>query len=247
MKISLKDDYLENKWWHRLAKVIIYVVTLIVAVFSLVDFLDRIDEWKNPYPQYIYSFEKGYSEAFGFSKPCVFSPDNSKERLSIECGDAGKSFAPLSIYDFLDEKSGIKPQNENHYPNLIDFLNRYSKSITYREEYLIKENHIEINSDCGIKTGLDELLCRTSRNEPMLFRESLTNFDYKSFNEKIEQGNFDNISAKKIILLGPLLESLVSLIFLPLITFVVLKFVIYKTIIYIIFGKKKNKIDSSVQ
>ncbi len=199
MKISPKDDYLENKWWHRLAKVIIYAVTLIVAVFSLVDFLDRIDVWKNPYPQYIYSFEKGYSEAFGFSKPCVFSPDNSKERLSIECGDVGKSFAPLSIYDFLDEKSGIKPQNENHYPNLIDFLDRYSKSIAYKEEYLIKENQIDTNLDCG--SGLEGLLCRAHRGESISSRDSLTNFDYKSFNEKIEQGNFDNILAKKILLL----------------------------------------------
>lgn len=242
MKISPKDDYLENKWWHRLTRVIIYSVTLIVAVFSIVDFFDRIDTWNSPYPRYIYSFEKGYSEAFGFSKPCAFSPDNDEEHLSIKCGDAGISNSNIpSIVSFLAEESGSKkPKKESRHLNLVDFLSRYSKSIVYKEEYLIRENYSDSNLNCKnkLEDGLfDEVLCRMH-----WFR-----VDYQLLNQKIEQGNFGNISAKKIILLGPLLESLVSLIFLPLITFVVLKFVIYKTIMYIIFGKKKNRTDSSVQ
>lgn len=205
--------YLNEKWWHRLSKVLIYGITLAVFIFSIFLSAEKFPISNNSGPEYVYSFEEPYSKTFGFSKKCKFLPKNSEESLSIDCGNIEKRFY------------------EGKYYHLIDFLDRYSKSISYREEFLFKKNNRVVDPYCkeGSKGILFDFLCSPYSLE----------IDYQFLNEKIEKGYFDDILVKKIILLNPLLKSISLVILLPLISFVILRFVIYKTIIYIIFGNKK--------
>ena len=53
----LNDEY-ENKWWHRLTKVLIYGSTIVIFIFSVIFFANDIWAWSIPNSKYIYSFEK---------------------------------------------------------------------------------------------------------------------------------------------------------------------------------------------
>lgn len=194
-----KENELGLKWWHRLAKVLIFGSTLIIFIFSIIWFFRSFSDWNNPDPKYIYSFESKYEEAFGFIKPCTFLLENNEDSISIECGDVGEKW-----------KGG-------NYGYLPDFLDRYSKSIGYKEEFISKS--------------------------PLMFNNKIMgyslNVNYELFNKKIEQGQFNNVNAKRIILLGPLMRNIGIMFLVPIFWFFLIKDVIYRSIIYIILGNKK--------
>ncbi|MEK7588279.1 MAG: hypothetical protein AAB438_00490 [Patescibacteria group bacterium] len=202
-----RENELESKWWHRLAKVLIYGSTIAVFVVCVILFFKHIGDWNNPDPRYIYSFESKYNETFGFPKACKFIPENSEDFLSIECGNISQKW------------SG------GHYGFLPDFLDRYARSNSYKEEFLIRDTKCEANN----RFSLDNFFAP--------FCYLLPNYDF--LNKRIEQGHFDNIEAKRIVILGPLIRN-ISLVFLaPIFWFFLLKSIIYRAVIYIILGKKK--------
>jgi hypothetical protein len=202
--IFSREDELESRWWHRLIKVLIYGSTILILVFSISTFFDNIDSWNNPDPKYIYSFEPGYEEAFGFSKPCTFLPENSEEHISIKCG-------------YIDESVSKNPV---HF--LPDFLDKYSKSISYREEFLT-----ETKPDC-------------SKSKDIFCKYRYLSVNYNLLNEKILEGKFVSIEAKSVFVLSILLINIFLMIFIPLAWFLVLKFVAYGAFVYIVLGKKKG-------
>lgn len=202
-----KEDEFSSKWWHRFAKVFIYGSTVVIFIFSTFWFFTSFSDWNNPDPKYIYSFEPKYKEIFGFTQPCTFLPANDESFTSIKCGNVGEKW-----------KGG-------NYGYLPDFLDRYSKSIEYKEEFLTRE-----------------IVKNNSFFNPLNsegFAYGKLNIDYIKLNKKIEQKQFNNISAKKIVLLGPLMRNVGIMFLVPILWFIFMKSVIYRSIIYIIFGNKK--------
>jgi len=203
-----REDELESKWWHRLIKVLIYGSTIAVFIICISSFIDDINSWNNPDPKYIYSFEPKYSETFGFSRDCTFNSENNENILFVDCGNVNK-----------------KSYNGTYY-FLPDFLDRYAKSNSYKEEFLIK------NSNC-LPVSSDSIL----RIKPFCYETLTTN--YKLLNQRIEEGKFDNIQAKRIILIIPLVVNTTLTFIVPILWFFLLKLVIYRSFVYIILGKKK--------
>ncbi len=213
MKIILKllkfyrEDELESRWWHRLVKVLIYGSTIIVFAISIGLFIDDIGVWNNPDPKYIYSFEPKYSDTFGFSKSCTFATENSKDSLFIDCGNINQKW-----------KGG-------GYGFLPDFLDRYSRAGSYKEEFLVRTKP----EGCDTRNDIESYFCKLR----------ILNVNYQLLNQRIEQGQFDNIQAKRIIILSPLIKNILLTLTIPIIWFLLLKSVIYRAFVYVILGKKK--------
>lgn len=200
----LNDEY-ENKWWHRLTKVLIYGSTIVIFIFSVIFFANDIWAWSIPNSKYIYSFEKNYSSTLWLPKKCTFDVPNNIISLMIDCGD-------------ISEKS-----YNGEYYFLPDFLNRYSKSKQYREEFLANE----IDPECE------------SNLSPTILRYCYQlNVNYNSLNNAIEQGHFDNIKVKRV-LVTPILKTIGVLLLPTLIWFFILKSIIYRTLLYVVLGNKK--------
>ena len=201
-----RENELESRWWHRLIKVLIYGSTIAVFSISIIFFINHISSWNNPDPKYVYSFESKYSKTYGFSKSCTFNPENNTNSISINCGNINQKWSG-GYYGFLP-----------------DFLDRYARANSYKEEFLIKDPEC-ISANINY-IGRMKLYCNLVPN-------------YQLLNQRIEQGEFNNIQAKRIIILPKLLTNITLMLLIPLLWFFLLKSVIYKAFVYIILGKKK--------
>lgn len=214
-----RENELESKWWHRFIKVLIYGSTIVVFAFSIVWFIDNISTWNNPDPKYIYSFEPKYDEMYGFSKSCTFTPDNSEDYLSINCGNISEKWSG-GRYGFLP-----------------DFLDRYSRAHFYEEEFLIKTTQ---NQQSGGSSGFNfqPLGFDGKPINNKFFNGVKLTINYELFNQKIKDGSFDYIEAKRIIVMGPLIRNIFFIFIAPFVWFLVFKEVIYRVFIYVILGRK---------
>jgi hypothetical protein len=80
------SEQLEERWWHRLVKVLIIFATVVSFIFAIRIFLDK---WESLSPHFLLSFEDGYNEI------------NAKEQKLEDC--------PSSIeFDVIDK---IKYEN----------------------------------------------------------------------------------------------------------------------------------------
>ncbi len=186
----------ENKWWHRFAKTLIYIITILIFGVSIYIFINNTYKWNSPDPSYVFSFENNYGKEIGFTEKCDFTPHNTEDYITIRCGEIGKNHN-------YNNGAGFLP----------DFLDRFSKSISYKEEFLSKTEPREVFNKIYYKLEVD----------------------YPSLNDAILKGDFENIKAKKTIVLSELLKYLVVLFIPALVAFIILK-IIYRLIIYIIYG-----------
>lgn len=100
--LLVRRPEIQNKWWHRLANVLIYGSTIIVAVSLVCLFISDIfsgnSGWKTYH--YTYSFESNYSQAKGEESSC--SNSSSGIRLWVNpmlpCGDIYNSETLLTRY-----------------------------------------------------------------------------------------------------------------------------------------------------
>ncbi len=213
--MKLKDilipnrEGLEKKWWHRLAQVLIFGGAIITFIFSVIYFFTNTDEWKSS--RHIYSFEKGYSQNLSFSRGCEFVAFNENILPNINCGD-------YHVYD--QDLTAFLEHYENYHSNLKFFTIQNGDSVFNFEtgEY--------INCDASLKKFF---LCEKNRK--------VINLEF--LNEKIKQGEFNNLKAKTVIYADVLFLNIGVIIFLPLLWFIFWESIVYRVILYIAFGKKK--------
>lgn len=131
----------KNKWWHRLALVIIYGSTILLAVFlATVLISEEGDRWAS-YSYTAYSFEKEYPTAKGSEVDCKFS--------ATSLGN----LPPVSIFHCGDLSSDS------------EFLDKYSRARGTYEE--LQQMRKEINANYATQ-GLSGLLNRANATDDQI-------------------------------------------------------------------------------
>ena len=210
---------LENKWWHRLSMVLICGTTAVLVVIAIISFVSKIPEWRTS--RYIYSFEPQYSKMLSRSELCDFKVSDGYSDHSVNCGN----------FYFLNSEE------------LISFLNRYNNTFLDKNKYIIKISCVSTKS-LYEKYVCDKKPSIQSVTEWVLSQKQGPNdkyievVDYPVFNTSIENGEFANIKAKRVIDYDTLLESIALLVAIPLAWFIFWMSIIYRTMLYIIYGKR---------
>lgn len=84
--LLLQDLKLEKKWWHRLAKVLIYISTIGLFVFLILISSISLETWKK-YEYGPFNFEIGYEEAKGNEVKCFVNIQEYSQRANIKCNN----------------------------------------------------------------------------------------------------------------------------------------------------------------
>ena len=179
----------ENKWWHRLALVLIYGSTIVVAIFFAILLISEESEYWVSESYTAYSFEQGYEAADGKEMDCKFSVFESR----------GGRLSPLSLFRCGDLDSDT------------DFLEKYTKARgTYNqlEELRLPKSssglYIPVADRQGKKTDSEIMveLIQSGELDNVKVKRA-TSFEYVSF--------FGNWSLYLLIVLGWLIfwESIV--------------------------------------
>ena len=236
---AFRKEELENKWWGRFAKVLIYGIALAIFIVFLYLLPNKLYDLTHSNPQYIYSFEQNYKQTFGVEEPCTFVPQNSENTITIDCGringNSLVSSSGISFYawqnDWKCNTSKGRLMKASCNSQLINFLERYGESNSNKEEFLM------LGSECKptVQQIWDAAL-KTTSVKPDCY---LVNFPV--LNEKIEQGEFSGIKVKRIIFLNPIVGNVLVIFIAPILWLFLMKSVIYKLFKYIILGKKTNK------
>ncbi|GEM_PF-3537610 len=223
--VFYKSEY-DNKWWHRLAKVLIYATTVTIFIFSIIIFIHHEDEWNTH--KYVYSFESTYSTAFGISHPCTFllPTNNGGDSAPVQCGkfDNVRKLASDGYVSFW-----------------TDFLNRYTKATSSTEHFITQT--IEPNPYCDnafYNTSSSSFLRGLSCMKTLTYQD----INYDLLNQKIQQGMFNGIRVKEILVRNLLICDSVLVIVIPLVWFIFARFVIYQTVLYVTLGK--NRLDKQI-
>ncbi|OGL75746.1 hypothetical protein A3E96_00330 [Candidatus Uhrbacteria bacterium RIFCSPHIGHO2_12_FULL_46_13] len=189
----------KDKWWHRLALVLIYGSTVAVAIFFAVLLIsEESDNWVTK-SYTAYSFEEGYETAQGKEMDCRFSVlELSRSPVSFfRCGD----FSDTT--EFLEEYSRAR----GTYARLEELRLPRSGSGLY----------LPVADRQGKKTD-EQIMVQLIQDGELdnIKVKQTTSFEYLSF--------FGNWSVYLLIVLGWLIfwES-----------------VVYRTILYIAYGKRK--------
>jgi hypothetical protein len=233
---TFSHNELNDKWWHRLTKIVTYASTITVFLFSFFFLYENIDRQINPEPKYIYSFDKNYSKTFGIVRNCNFSPKNTASYTSINCGyvEEGPDTYPYhTLRTFLDQWTKARSYDQSMFWVAVPKKTAPVKS-TSTPTYNIFTGKFEdtggIFDNYDSTTGgvFDDLVLPSQRLE----------LSHKLLNEKIQQGLFDDVTVKKVILIYPLLRNIALVFIAPILWFLFIKLVVYKSIIYIIYGSK---------
>src|SRR5690348_8692068 len=75
------ENYVEEKWWHRLLRVLMYASTCLALAFAGFLLLDSSDNYTY---SYTYSIEPDYESADGDENTCSYLEYSSSR--SVHCG-----------------------------------------------------------------------------------------------------------------------------------------------------------------
>ncbi len=237
--IFVRREGLEQKWWHRLAQVLIWGSTIVIAVFTFLLFFVG-----NSFVHYSYSaynFQPNFATAKGKIESCTFEKGGDPEvfnstktaRVLYNPNSPTNGFNPIQFGAtpvFTNDGDFYSPEiicgdvnfqaydsNENNYPSIKEFLYSYAQ---YNENS--QEHELLFNS-----SGQDEMLIPVDLNIVM--------------NGGIDRGDFSNIQTKRVthFLLRKFIVSILEFVGIILGWFILWESIIYRTIIYIIYGKSK--------
>jgi hypothetical protein len=232
---------IENKWWHRMVNVFIFGSTILVAIFAISLFVSNSEMWKK-YSYPAFSFENNYSSTKGKDVNCFidFKP------AGVSCGE------------YADEKG---PYEAKYEVDLSDFIKRYNKAI--KDE--VGQSTIDKICSAGKALQADRnKLGVEGLDQKMLSCMSLTvdiapiqlsdfpsnpNNQHLTYDEYLTEKQVSflswlwlNIKAKMItsIIYPILFQNLIYVILATLGWFIFCESIIYRTILYIIYGKRKE-------
>lgn len=207
----------ENKWWHRLFSVLLFGSALFVLIFAVLLNVDSSDHTWVTYKPVAFSLEQNYQEATGKELSCERTLNFSgEERLIIKC-----------------EGVDISPQDANRYKELYDIAeNNLEKQFGLDKYNIAKCSKSRING----KLSPEEISC---------VRENLDAWQadpqYPKYQEALK--NIAHIKVTRNTDFGLMLTDIGLWVVVPvLVTILWIIFwsaVVYRSILYIIFGKKK--------
>ena len=231
----------DNKWWHRLVSVFIFGTTILVAIFAISLFVSNSEMWKK-YSYTAFSFESNYSVAKGKEVTCSY--DYLFEKIS--CGE------------YTGEKGVYEVKYE---VNISDFTKRYNKVVKdgigqsvidkiCADGKILQRNRDNLGID-GLDSKMLSCMALTIDVNPIRINYFPSNLNNQriTYSEYLtdKQVNFIyglglDIKAKMTtsIVYPVLFLNLLYLVLTILGWFIFWESIIYRTLLYIIYGKKKS-------
>lgn len=217
---------LADRWWHRLANVLIYGSTLIVVAFSgYLIFSSNGHGWKT-YAIAAYSFESNYASAKGREIDCYFSDD-----LSIECGYKLR----VTPSDFLTRyfKAGGTLLNEK-------VAGLPPRSMTVNE--MIKDKDFLALSDNAKREVLNYIDKDFARLSPQVQVEVINRLkSQKIIPDMYRIPDFKNIKVKlaTTILYKEVIKNILFALLLAMGWFIFWQSIVYRAVLYIAYGRQE--------
>lgn len=219
----------ENKWWHRLARVVIYGSTIVVSVFAVIIFLYNSETWKK-YSYNAFSFEDNYSIAKG---------------VEVDCTTQVKPFNAYCNGDALDTSDLVKKYNS--------MVRKHLSSNTI-DQICPTVIDMERPEPGGRRLTPKDISCITIQGNFVPI--SAEDFYVESGGETIydphltddQAGYLNGIWGKLLFLKAKRTIHIVYPVFFKNLSYLLLavtgwfifwESIVYKTLLYIIFGKKK--------
>lgn len=203
----------KDKWWHRLALVLIYGSTIVGAIFLATLLISEEGEYWVSESYTAYSFEQGYATADGKEIDCKFTASN--------LGD----LPPISIFNCGDLSSDS------------EFLERYSRARgTYdRLQEVREEKSPSLNLRAlggGTRKVEYDNLSSTQKNK----------VNDKIMVELIQSGELDDIKVKRDLSFdyASFFGGWGIYVLLILAWLIFWESIVYRTILFIVYGKKTN-------
>jgi hypothetical protein len=205
----------ENKWWDRLFKVVLYSSGILVVALSFIPFFsNNYEAWVTHDPT-AFSLESNYQMAKGKELPCKstfnFDRTSSSDALIIQCEGADVSLADSLRYQTL-----YKTVDEN-----------------LRKQYGLDKYDI---TKCSSSSGVDRLICGGK-----IVKEEQADSAYPAYQNSLK--DLARIKVATNVHFRSIFTDLGSWILAPVIIFILWVLfwnsLIYRAILYIIFGNKK--------
>lgn len=224
----------ENKWWHRLVNVFIFGTTILVAILAIALFVSNSAIWKT-YSYPAFNFEDSYTTVGGKEVDCKVSP----KPFDIECnGHVVDSSDYTKRYNVvIKKKIGQK---------VIDKICAEGKAQQAIQNELGIERLDPEESSCMTLTvnispiQEDDFPSRIN-NQVVTYDKYLTSDQVImlriSFLESIWGTKAKEVTA---IIYPVLLQNLLYVILSISCWFIFWESIIYRTVLYIIYGKKKS-------
>lgn len=237
----------ENKWWHRLINVLICGSTVLVAIGSFFVVYTSL-HWKD-YTYNAYDFEKNYASAVGHEVGCKFNETS----LSLVCdGDQANALDLIGKYNQIlrekypviasycdSSKDKLTPTlNEQQLKENLDALQQAGESVQERQAYV--DNYSKSNDgNYTLKRQPltdHEFQCKNFA----IIKSTDPSVDlYATYSSWVLQVGF---KAKRttIILYSTLIKHFLIWMSMILGWFIFWESIIYRTLLYIIYGKKRE-------
>jgi len=223
---------LAGRWWHRMANVLIYGSTIVVLILGITVICLSCSSWT--ILRYTsYSFEPNYSSASGKEVSCYFYPsfDFSGTESSLSTGNPIIDCGDISSSQELLEKIPVSEDPKPEILPLSYFTQMYGNKI-------------------ASTTGLDEEF--HGSYVQAILAQALRNTDgsivtpNEFVNQQINYGTshsdwINNIKVKErtFTLWNILVADIFHVLITTLIWFIFWESIIYRALIYIIYGKRK--------
>ncbi len=230
----------ENKWWHRLISVIIFGSTILVAIFAITLFVQNSEMWKT-YSYTAFSFENNFSTAQGKEVNCFidFKP------TGVSCGEYA---------------GGKGPYEAKYAVDLSDFTKRYNKAIKDEvgqstiDKICADGKALQAERDKSGIEGLDPKMISCMRLTvdiaPIQIEDfpSKLNYQRLTYDEYLTDKQIGFVRSLWLGIKAKMVTSIIYPVFFQNLLYVILAIVgwfifweslVYRTLLYIIFGKKK--------
>lgn len=201
----------KDKWWHRLALVLIYGSTVVVGIFLAVLLVSEEGEYWVNESYTAYNFEQGYETANGKEMDCKFSASSFFDLPPVSifrCGDFSSDSEFLeSYFRARDTYERLQEVREEKSPSInLQALGGESGKIQWNTLSSIRKNRID--SEIMVE------LIQSGELDKVKVKRAVS-FEYASF--------FGSWGLYLLFMLGWLMfwESIV-----------------YRTILFIVYGKK---------
>ncbi len=219
--ILVRRDGIEKKWWHRLANVLIFGSTILLFIGTFLYLWDSLDSFKN-YSYTAYNFENGYTEAKGNEIECRFHLGDSP--ITSNVGDK-----PYVVC------------GEDYSTDIGQFLKKYNDA--FRQKFSINDDYCDIKGrDLFGKLTNEAIKCFREKNDISPLSMGSSNDKQKQWEEFDFSTNI-KVKRESKINFGAISVFVGTLLLVTIGWFIVWEAIIYRALVYIIFGSKKYEVS----
>jgi hypothetical protein len=226
----------ENKWWHRLFTVILFGSGILVSVFAIFFTVDSYNHTWVTYRSVAFSLEANYQQANGKEFPCNWSFDTTRAanepiKSIIECKGVEIPLNDARQYGTLYEVAEGKLRQTDGIKELDDKFTQECK------DQISTQTFSDTYSGTLTPAFIAQIKCVDSKEKVDVEYNQL----YKRY-----QNDLNNLARVKVVRdvnYGTMFGDVLLWLIIPILSLVIWilfwSSIIYRSVLYIIFGKKK--------